>query len=136
MSASYQRMCLYDADCGICTALVRFGQRLDRDQRIEFVANYEEERFPPSVTQELVRQTIVVVEAERSQVLIRAAAVASLLRVLPRWKWLGWLMALPGIHFICDRMYRLVANNRIHISRAFGLGVCRVPEHGGDRGSH
>lgn len=120
-------LCFYDADCGICTTLVRFAHRLDRRGRIEFVPNYEEARLPVGVDAQLVQDTIVVVEPGRPGVRLRAAAVASLLRILTPLQPLGLLLQLPGVRSLADRLYRVVAQNRMHISRKLGLGVCRIP---------
>lgn len=126
-AAAPSRLCLYDADCGICTWCVQLGARLDRKQRIEFVPNLDEGRFPVGVDQALVQQTIVVTEAGEDGFKLRAAAVAALIAVLPGGAPLAWLLRLPGVRWLADRGYRWVARNRVRISAAFGLGVCKVP---------
>lgn len=131
MQGANRWLCYYDADCGICTALARFAQRLDRRGRIEFVPNYEQARLPEGVDSQLVQDTIVVVEPGGPEPLLRAAAVAALLLQLTPFQPLGVLLRLPGMRGLADRAYRLVARNRMHISRALGLGVCRIPtQHG------
>lgn len=122
---SHARMCLYDADCGICTWCVQLGQRWDHHQRIAFVSNSDVSRWPAGVTADLLRETIVVVD--RDVVLTRAHAVASLLFVLPFGRPLSFLLRAPGLAWLGDRMYRLVSNNRTRISARLGLAACDVP---------
>lgn len=45
------------------------------------------------------------------------------------WAWpLATLARIPGLHFLCRKLYAWVAANRFGISRACGLDGCRVGE--------
>lgn len=123
-------LCLYDADCGICGWCVELGKRWDRQGRVEFVSNLHAERYPPGVSADLVLETIVVNVAGESGYRVRADAVAGVLSALPAGRLLAWALRLPGLRALADRAYRWVSAHRLEISRAFGLGVCKVPAPG------
>ena len=73
------------------------------------------------------RGTLVAVDDVTGEVTVRSRAVARVLRALP----LPWhalrIIALPGVRFISDRIYDLVAAPRHRISSWVGLGRCGAP---------
>jgi len=125
------RTCLYDADCGICTWCVRLGQRWDRHQRIAFLPSSDVEHRPAGVSDELLRETIVVIHGP--DYAVRARAVASLLEVLPFGRPLSWFLRMPGLSWLFDRAYRMVSANRTRISMRLGLAACEVPRSHAER---
>ncbi len=120
--------CFFDADCGICFQLARLLARMDRLGQVELLSNRDAERLPEGVTAELIEETIVVRDIARDRRYTRATAIAVLCRALP----LGWpawaLLSLPGLGFLWNGLYDLVARNRRRISTALGMAACRLPD--------
>lgn len=122
---------VYDEDCGICFWLARLLKRLDRRENVTFLGNGaiargEVDPLPEGVTPEVADRTIVVIDAAGTAHL-DAHAVARILRALPLLGWLGRLVALPGVNALVRRLYYRVAENRLDISVACGLGACGLP---------
>ncbi len=119
----------YDADCGICTrSVIWLEQRLREAGADVELIGYQEpgasERFPP-IDWTHVTDGVQWLGADGT-VRRDARAVAAVLRMLPRWWWLGVLMDLPGVAAISQMEYRLVAANRLRISRLLGLNACAI----------
>jgi len=119
------RTVLFDADCGICTYLCRLAQRLDRFRLLTFVANQDRERFPESITAELLERTVVVLLPDGGWV-TEGRAVFEVLRALPFGVLFGWWLRVPGLASLGNVLYRLVSRNRTRISVGLGLTACAV----------
>lgn len=124
---------VYDSDCGMCLWLARLVKRLDLRRNVTFVENGavasgEVEGVPSEVTAEVVERSIVVLDAA-GKAHLDADALAALLRSLPLLGWLGVLVGLPGVSVLVRRMYYRVAEKRLDISMACGLGACGVAAH-------
>jgi predicted DCC family thiol-disulfide oxidoreductase YuxK len=116
----------YDDSCGICTRTCQILAALDRFGRLSFVGSSQtgkwRHRIPPGLTE----QTIVVFDDRTGRMTTRSAAVARVLRALP-WPWpLLAIIALPGVRWVADRVYDLVARNRHRLSSWLGLTACRA----------
>jgi len=112
----------YDADCGICLWLARLLKRLDARQNLTFVSN---EELPESVDEALALRTMVVIDADGEHH-TDIAAVVRILRAITALAPLGWLFMLPGLSQLGRWLYYQVADNRIAISVALGMGACGV----------
>ncbi len=122
---------IYDDDCGICLWCARLIKRLDLRHNFTFQANSDLEALPEGITEEMANRSMVVVGPDGSAHR-DADAVSVLVRALPFVGWLGWLLVIPGIHHLMRWLYFKVADNRIEISVALGMGACGVPQKGGD----
>ncbi|MCY4527837.1 MAG: DUF393 domain-containing protein [Chloroflexi bacterium] len=119
----------YDADCGMCTAVVRWLSRFDTRERITWTAIQSLETPPRGLSH---------ADLERAAYLVCAPgdnhegffAFRKLLMKLPLLIPLGALMWIPGARFIGVPAYRWVARNRYRISG------CRVPGIGGSSKFH
>jgi predicted DCC family thiol-disulfide oxidoreductase YuxK len=119
----------YDADCGICTACVNWLTRQAESAGeplvvIAYQSEKEVEKYPV-IDRRHADLGIQTLEPD-GHVRRDAAAVATCLRALPRWRWLGICMDLPLLKTGFQAGYRLVANNRRMLSRWLGLQACRV----------
>ena len=111
---------LYDADCGMCAATVRFLRRFDTRKRIAWTPIQSLDAPPQGLTR---------ADLERSAYLTCAPgdnhegfyAFRKLLLKLPLLSPLGALLWIPGVRFIGVPAYRWVARNRYRISG------CKVP---------
>jgi predicted DCC family thiol-disulfide oxidoreductase YuxK len=122
----------YDDDCGICLWAARLLKRMDLRQNVTFKANSDVEALPKGVTAEDTERSMIVVEGG-GRVHRDAAALSEILRSLPLLGWLGWLLRAPGIHFVARRLYYKVADNRMAISVAVGMGACGLPAEEAER---
>ncbi|MFT3888380.1 MAG: DUF393 domain-containing protein [Arachnia sp.] len=115
---------LYDADCGFCTtsarALTSPWLRSEADARpFQAVAV---ERF--GLTVDKCAEKLHVVDGSR--VFVGGRAVAAVLR-RSRFPWpaVSWVMTLPGISWVVERVYALVARNRHRLPG--GSAACEMP---------
>jgi predicted DCC family thiol-disulfide oxidoreductase YuxK len=108
---------VYDGDCGICQASARWIEQ--HIPSLEVQSHYE------YGVQELgsvwfVTPTYNYEGAEAvAQVLMTASK--------PWMRICGRMMNAPVIRLIASGVYRVIARNRRHISRAFGLKACAIP---------
>jgi predicted DCC family thiol-disulfide oxidoreductase YuxK len=114
---------VFDADCGVCQASVAWARRRDVRNRLRFIPNDAE--LPPGVSHDETEHTVVVLDGRRKWT--RAAATARVLRELPLWSALGWVLRTPGLRWLADRAYDRFARNRHRVSAALGLRSCAVP---------
>ena len=124
---------VYDGDCGLCRACVRWVERRDGAKLIT--------AFPSSTctwsdAKSLPFADTVVVRRADGETLLRSSAVAETLRALPgMWRVVGALVlslnTLPPLRVAFDALYDLVARNRRFISNGLvRLGLldasCRI----------
>lgn len=115
---------VYDADCGVCQASVRWVQRRDRRDLFRFVPD-DADPLPAGVLRDETEHTLVVLDGDRK--LTRAAGVARILRELRGWKLAGAALNLPGLRQLANLGYDQFARNRHRVSAALGLRACAVP---------
>jgi predicted DCC family thiol-disulfide oxidoreductase YuxK len=125
---------MFDGDCGICRACVRWLERHDRDQHIQCTASSE---CAWSDAASLPFARSVVVRDGRGTTYLFSTAVAKALSALPgRWgilgKWVLLVNRFPPFRSFNDFQYRLVSRNRRTISNVLvRLGLldssCRIP---------
>jgi predicted DCC family thiol-disulfide oxidoreductase YuxK len=121
----------YDGNCGLCRGSVARLRRMDPQQRIETLNLHEPSvasRFPQIRPDEAMRLMQAVDSQGRVYSGVDAWARAGL--ALPGWKLLAWLLLVPGIHFIAERVYGWVARNRYRWNReACASGTCALHMH-------
>lgn len=109
---------LYDGACGLCRASAERVSRMDSRGRIELLDLHDTSvatRFPQVNFAEAMRLMQAVDPGGR--VYSGADAWARIGLALPGWKIVAWLLLVPGIHFIAQRFYSLVARNRYRWNR-------------------
>lgn len=116
---------IYDDDCGICLWGARLLKRLDLRQNITFQPNSDEDGLPDGITAAMADKSMIAVDPA-GKAYMDANAVCTLLRALPLLGWLGLLLSLPGLHQVMRWLYFKVADNRLDISVAWGLGACGI----------
>jgi len=118
---------IYDADCGICFQICRVLKRLDLSQRLTFIGNDQRDQIPGELSDELLNQTVVVIDAQGRQHL-RERAVSAVVGALPLYGLgLGLWLRVPGIAGLGRAAYDWGAARRHEISAHLGLGACGVP---------
>jgi predicted DCC family thiol-disulfide oxidoreductase YuxK len=114
---------VYDADCGVCQASVAWAKKRDRKGVLQFVGNDVKE-LPAGVALEETEHTVIVLEGRRK--LVRADAVARILRELPGWGLAGAVLRAPVLRNVANWGYDRFARNRHRISAALGMRACAM----------
>jgi predicted DCC family thiol-disulfide oxidoreductase YuxK len=121
------RTVFYDADCGVCWAVVRVLARLDVHGRLRWLPNSDEAELPGGIEPALLAQSILVVDPQRDRRWTRADAFAEILGALPLGRLWAWPMRLPGLRALAGFAYDGFARRRTAISTWLGLAACGVP---------
>lgn len=104
---------IYDGDCAFCLRWVSWFQARDRDRRLVFIPFQEPAELArlPAIPRSALERAMHLVSLQ-GDIYAGAAALPPILGLLP-WGWtLSWLFKIPGVPWLADRMYRLVARNR------------------------
>lgn len=117
---------IYDGQCVLCRQSKRIITALDWLKRVEFLDlhnwNTVEARYPTLDYEAAMGQMHVV--TPDGQLMGGFAGIRRLLRDLPLGFPFWLLLHLPGVNWLGERIYRLVARNRYRINRFFGAPVC------------
>jgi predicted DCC family thiol-disulfide oxidoreductase YuxK len=112
---------VYDGHCGVCSRMAGVIRQWDRDGRMDVVASQADgvrERYP-WISADAFRESLQVIgpggERETTQ---GAAAVATVISLLPKGRWVAWLFRVPVLRPLAEWGYRLFARNRYR----FGCG--------------
>jgi predicted DCC family thiol-disulfide oxidoreductase YuxK len=101
---------------------------MDSHSRIELLDLHDASRaarFPQVNVDEAMRLMQAV--DPRGRVYSGADAWARIALTLPGWKLIAWLLLVPGIHFIAQRVYAWIARNRYRWNReACEDGTCAL----------
>lgn len=119
---------VFDGDCGVCQALAQALADRDRHHRLRFTAyqRADLDTLSPGLTRDLAARSVYAVAPDGSR-WHGARAIAEMARQLPGvWGVIGRIGALPLVSALAEPFYRLVARNRMRISRWFGLTQCRL----------
>jgi predicted DCC family thiol-disulfide oxidoreductase YuxK len=116
---------VYDADCGVCQASVAWVRKRDRRGIFQFVGN-DAADLPPGVSREETEHTVIVLD--RGRKLVRAEAVARILREFRGWSAIGALLRAPGVRRLASWGYDRFARHRHRVSAALGMRACAMPE--------
>ena len=119
----------YDADCGLCSAFIRFAQNGISNQSISFVPNDDNSiniQLNDTVSK-LKDNTVILYDSETHNYHIYAQAIFVIFSQMGSiWKFLGLLRYLKLLDFVFNPIYRLVAKRRAYISKLLGLNSCRI----------
>jgi len=124
------RTVFYDADCGVCYALVRVLARLDVHRRLRWVSNGDTAAWPAGIDPALFERTVVVAAVEGAaapRLWARSDACAEILMALPLGRLWAWPLLLPGVRGLAGLAYDWIARRRTRISVWFGLAACGLP---------
>jgi predicted DCC family thiol-disulfide oxidoreductase YuxK len=110
---------IYDGHCRVCQRLARTLHRWDGDHRLEIVPSQQpgvRARFP-WISARAYEGALQLV-ARNGRTTQGAAAIETLLTLLPRGRLFSWLFRIPFARPIADRFYRWFARHR----RSLGCG--------------
>jgi predicted DCC family thiol-disulfide oxidoreductase YuxK len=106
---------VYDGTCAVCQRIVSVLRRWDRGmlEVVPFQAPAVQSRFPwiPARAYEESLQ-LVGPDGETWQ---GAAAIEQVLKLLPRGQLIAWILGLPLVRPVAERLYRWFARNRYRL---------------------
>lgn len=121
----------YDGECGLCHSSVAFLLARDPEGRLRFATlqgAFAAAHVPESLRDVGPEGGVVLLEPGKGDRLSAGslAALRALDSLGGRWRWTGWLAAIPGIAVVLDPLYHVVTRNRI---RWFGRAdSCAIPD--------
>lgn len=115
---SEQSVVVYDGDCGICEASAQWIRKHVPVLRVSSHYEYGLEH---------IYAVWLVTNSGRRE---GAAAVAEILRLsdVPLMRTLGRVISFPVVRTLAAGVYWVIARNRRHLSRMFGLKACGLPQ--------
>ena len=123
---------VFDGKCDMCRRSVDWISRRDSQGVIEALPYQDPsvaERFP-EIPHRAFERAIQFVRPEGAS-LEGGRAVEEILRVIPHTRWMAPFFSVPGVRWLAQRIYRIVARNR----RRFGCGDhCSPPTRGSTAG--
>jgi predicted DCC family thiol-disulfide oxidoreductase YuxK len=119
---------LFDGTCNLCRGSAERVRRFDKAQHIEFLDLRDpaaQQRFP-RVNREEAMRWMQAVDSD-GKVFSGSDAWARIGRLLPGWKFVAWILLVPGIRWIAGKVYVWIARNRYRWNRAVCEdGSCRL----------
>ncbi|WP_156727312.1 thiol-disulfide oxidoreductase DCC family protein [Streptomyces apocyni] len=122
-----QPILLFDGDCGFCSRMIEFAQRVVQPQA----------QFVPWQFADLPALRVTAEQADREVLWISPAAdrvhggAQGIARMLIRgrrpWRYLGLILKVPPVSWAAHGVYRVVANNRHRLPG--GTTACALPAH-------
>ena len=120
-----QPVLIFDGDCEMCRGSIEWIRRRDSKGLIETLPYQDPsvpERFPEISRQAFEHEIQLVLGAGGR--LGGAHAIEKVLRLLPGTRPMASVFRIPGVRWMAQRVYRIVARNR----RRFGCGEhCGLP---------
>jgi predicted DCC family thiol-disulfide oxidoreductase YuxK len=102
---------IFDGDCGFCRARVLRWQALTGD-RVEYAPSQEAASRFPEIPSEAYARAVQFVGSD-GEVCQAAEAVFRVQAFAPHRGWMLWLYRwVPGVSFVCEWFYGLVARHR------------------------
>jgi hypothetical protein len=98
---------IFDPDSGLAVAICRMAKRLDSLARLTFVPGDAE--------------LVAVRDRETGKIFTGGASMRRLLGALPFCGWLGLALGAPGVAWLGDRGFDLVAGRRSSLGAWFGM---------------
>lgn len=143
------RTVIFDEDCGICFWISRYLRHIDTRRHLVFQGNGNlgvkdaevEEKIstwdadgkklttrplPDGITSEMLDETVVAVRPDGTYA-TRGKAVVEVLRALPGFGPLAFVLSLPVISSLLEFAYKLFAPRRAAVSVELGMTACGVP---------
>jgi predicted DCC family thiol-disulfide oxidoreductase YuxK len=110
---------LFDGGCNLCRGSAERVKLFDTAQRIEFLDLHDrstQQRFP-QVDREEAMLWMLAIDSNGS-VFRGSDAWARIGMLLPGWKFLAWILLVPGIRSVAGKLYAWIARNRYRWNRA------------------
>lgn len=104
---------VFDGECGFCRRSVDWILERDREGRIQPVPFQSErvDREFRGISRSAFERAMHLF-SPKGGVWSGARAGEQILRLLPRWRWIAPFFRIPGVLWVAERVYRLVADHR------------------------
>ncbi len=126
---------LYDGDCGICSAFAAVVvDRSAYPDAVTFIGSQSMDDAALAsfgLTRSMCEGEFILLNMLRQEVMATGARAITEVLVLTRFPFArlaAFAIAIPTILALEDRVYRLVARNRVQISQRLGLRACGLPK--------
>lgn len=109
---------LFDGHCALCRASAARVRRFDSRRRIELLDLHEpsvSQRYPKIDRQQAMKWMLAV--DSQGRIYSGADAWARIGLLLPGWKFVAWILFVPGIHLLATNIYAWIARNRYRWNR-------------------
>ncbi len=108
---------VYDGACTICGKLVNVLATWDRDGILEITPSQApgvHARFP-WIPLRAYAESVQVIRASDGRTWQGAAALETIINVLPKGRLIGWIFSIPFARPLAERFYKWFARNRYHL---------------------
>jgi predicted DCC family thiol-disulfide oxidoreductase YuxK len=119
--ASGTHVVIYDGECNFCSAQVRWLHRLDWFKLLKFIPAKDPfvKNIAPNLSQERLSEAIYCV-SKNGNISRAARCFRSLSLRIPLLFPVALLLWFPGVIWIAEKIYEMIARNRSTLSRFFG----------------
>ncbi len=108
---------IYDGSCNVCQRIVTLLAGWDRNHVLEILPSDTPglaARFP-RIPERAYTESIQVVRGADGRSWQGAAAIETLIDVLPKGRLISWVFSIPFARPISEKAYRWFARNRYHL---------------------
>lgn len=121
---------LFDGECPLCQRSIRSIRRLDWLHRLHYQNCRDTEKWPRSETPldlQKMLDKMHVVTPDRKRAYAGYAAFRWIAWRIPVFIPFAWLMYVPGVPWLGNKIYKWVARNRYNLVPCKD-GVCTLPQ--------
>lgn len=109
---------LFDGHCALCRASAARVRRFDSRGRVELLDLHKpsvSQRYPKIDRDEAMKWMLAV--DSKGHIHSGADAWARVGMLLPGWKFVAWILLVPGIRLLAKKIYAWIARNRYRWNR-------------------
>lgn len=119
---------IFDRECGICQFLKAHAEKRDTKQNLHFMAYQETDlaTLSPGLTKEMAARSMYFIQTHGNRYLGAKAFFETMKRLSGIWSVVGSIFSFTPLALLVEPLYRIIAKNRMHISRWLGLQHCVV----------
>jgi len=105
---------MYDNECSFCYKLTSTFKKFDFFDKIQWIDKNWKGKFPEE-GRSMIEHTVVVYNPSNKKLYYKSRAVAKIIRCIPFGFVFAWILILPGLSIIFDRIYDLISRNRMKL---------------------
>ena len=103
---------MYDSKCGFCYRITRFFKFFDMFNKIQWINKDWSGEFPDEGRSK-IQETVVVFDPSKNKLYYKSEAVSKIISCIPFGVLFFWILIIPGLSFLFDRIYDLISDNRM-----------------------
>ena len=105
---------MYDNECSFCYKLTSLFKRFDYFDKIQWIDKNWNGDFPAD-GRNMIKKTVVVYDPSKKELYYKSSAVSKIIKCIPLGFAISWVLILPGLSIIFDRIYDLISRNRMKL---------------------